>query len=278
MSGMPRSGSTLLCNILIQNPNYHATETSGMIDTFLMVRNNWDNVVEHKAKPNDIAKRNVMRAIPQAYFEHINKPVVFDKSRGWLSYIECYEHIVGNKVKVLVPVRDVRNIVASFETLWRQNALIREIPQEKDAYFRWQTLEGRSDVWCDNAGVVGVAYNRIKDAVIRGLRDRLHFVDYDWLCYDPKKVMKRIYEFLGDEEFDHDFMRIEQVTKENDRVHGILGLHDIRNSVERSRTNWMEILGTVGTKYNNIARFWTDWETDPTMKESPYKKESNQNI
>ena len=42
ISGMPRSGSTLLCNILNQNPRFHATGTSGVLDLLLLVRNNWN--------------------------------------------------------------------------------------------------------------------------------------------------------------------------------------------------------------------------------------------
>jgi len=30
INGMPRSGSTLLCNILAQNPEFHVTPTSGL--------------------------------------------------------------------------------------------------------------------------------------------------------------------------------------------------------------------------------------------------------
>lgn len=31
ISGLPRSGSTLLANILAQNPRFHATATSGIL-------------------------------------------------------------------------------------------------------------------------------------------------------------------------------------------------------------------------------------------------------
>jgi len=37
---------------------------------------------------------------------------------------------------------------------------------------------------------------------------------------------------LGEEQFVHDFKNVEQVTWENDVVHGIKGLHDIRKEVK----------------------------------------------
>lgn len=44
MAGLPRSGSTLMCNILNQNPRFHATSTSGILDIVLTIRNQWENV------------------------------------------------------------------------------------------------------------------------------------------------------------------------------------------------------------------------------------------
>ena len=40
--GLPRSGSTLLANILAQHPRIHVTPTSGVVDMLVTVRNGWD--------------------------------------------------------------------------------------------------------------------------------------------------------------------------------------------------------------------------------------------
>ena len=48
IAGLPRSGSTLLANILAQNPKFHTTSTSGVMDVMFGVRNNWDNLIEFK--------------------------------------------------------------------------------------------------------------------------------------------------------------------------------------------------------------------------------------
>jgi hypothetical protein len=44
------------------------------------------------------------------------------RGRGWLGVIEALEFSLGRKVKILVPVRDMAQIVASMEKLWRKNA------------------------------------------------------------------------------------------------------------------------------------------------------------
>ncbi len=42
LAGLPRSGSTLLANILAQHRQIYVTPTSGIVDMLVQVRNTWD--------------------------------------------------------------------------------------------------------------------------------------------------------------------------------------------------------------------------------------------
>lgn len=242
VSGLPRSGSTLLCNILAQNPRFQATATSGILDVMFAVRNVWDKMVEFQASPDDEAKMRVIRSILFS-FHNGDKPVVFDKSRGWLGFLEMAEMALGRQAKVLVPVRDLRDVLASFEKLYRKNAHIFQAAAEQQNFFDWQTVEGRCRIWTDKSQPVGIAYNRIKDALTRGFKDRMLFVDYTVLTSTPAAAMEDIYKFLEEEPFDHDFENVEQVTQENDFVHGYRDLHTIRPKVEPQPPQWPTVLG-----------------------------------
>ncbi|MCI5108706.1 MAG: sulfotransferase [Candidatus Pacebacteria bacterium] len=255
ISGFPRSGSTLLANILAQNPRFHATATSGIMDIMFGVRNQWDKLIEFQASPNDSAKLRVLRGILDNYYADIDKPVVFDKSRGWLSLLEMAEHVLGHKAKVLVPVRDLRDVLASFEKLWRKNSVDTQISQESDFYFQFQTVQGRSDVWMKQDQPVGLAYRRVTDAIQRGFRDRMFLVDFDDMTRDPEGTFKQIYQFLGEEPFEHDFNNVEQVTWENDALHGFKDLHKIKSKVEPMEPQWPKVLGGFADKYKEL-NFW----------------------
>lgn len=251
ISGLPRSGSTLLANILAQNPRFHATSTSGVLDLISSIRNSWDNILEFKASPNDDAKKRVMIGALHNYYADIEKPVIFDKSRGWLAWIEFLEEALGEKVKIIVPVRDLRDILASFEKLYRKNYL-RENTLDKNLYLQCQTVEGRCDMWLAFNNPLGIAYNRVKGAMQRGFRDRLHFVHFEKLTSDPHTELKKIYDFLGEKEFVHDFEHVRQMTWENDAVWGLGKLHDIKPKVEPVPSQWREILGDFA---ENFGRF-----------------------
>jgi sulfotransferase len=256
VSGLPRSGSTLLCNLLWQNPRLYASETSGIMDVMWNVRNQWDNLIEFKAvldkAANQASKLRVLRAVLEAHYAAVDRPVIFDKARSWLAHLEMAEAVLGRKAKVLVPVRDVRDVLASFEKLWRSNAALRQAPQEGQHYFEFQTVEGRCKLWACADQPVGLAYNRVKDALQRGFRDRMHFVRFEELTQRPAETMRGIYEFLGETPFEHDFEHVEQITREDDEVHGLIGLHTIRSKVEPIAPQWPKILGKAADTYAGL--------------------------
>jgi sulfotransferase len=256
IAGLPRAGSTLLCNILNQNPNFHATSTSGILDIILAIRNQWENVNEFRAAPNKAGKNAVMKGILQDYYSTVERPVVFDKSRGWCAHVELAEYILDRQVKILVPVRTITDILSSFEKLYRTQAHEWQFPQEKTHFFQWQTVEGRADVWMREDQPVGIAYNRIRDALTRGFGDRLLFIEFDHLTSAPEYTMKQVYNFIGEDYFPHNYDHVEQTTSEDDDIHGIPGLHTIRSKVEPLVSDARKVLGdAVMQKYEN-AEFW----------------------
>jgi sulfotransferase len=172
---------------------------------------------------------------------------VFDKCRGWLSELEMIEEVLGHKVKVLVPVRDMRDVLASFEKLWRKNAPFIQNANSRENYFQSQTVDGRVHM--------GLAYNRIVDAINRGFSDRLFFVDFDDLTRAPQETLKQIYTFLGEPIFEHTFDNVQQVTVEDDAVHGIRDLHKIRNKVTPVESDWIKIIGPQFTHLGKL-NFW----------------------
>jgi len=225
------------------------------MDVMFGVRNQWDKLVEFKATPNPEAKLRVLRGILDSYYADTDKSVVFDKCRGWLSLLGMAEEVLGHKAKVLVPVRDLRDVLASFEKLWRETSKTDQINQESQDYFSFQTTQGRAENWLRPDQPVGLAYNRITDAFQRGYADRMFLIDFDEMTRNPEETFKKIYAFLGEEYFEHDFDNVEQITWENDAIHGFKGLHDIRSKVEPVETSWPKVLGSFAEKYGKM-NFW----------------------
>lgn len=233
-SGLPRAGSTLLQNLLAQNPFHHCTATNDLIDIVTSIRDKWMTLPGFIAQGlENIEPRivNCMRGCIYGFFrnEFESGKVVFDKSRGHLTYIELLERILGRKIKIIVPVRDVRDIIASFEKIHRESA-VTEHPVAPEDAFRKLTIGGRAERLCAIDNTVGYALHALQDALDRGLSDRLIIVPYRELTHDPVGTIKRICRECGIPEFTCDPSNVEQKTKENDTVYG-MDLHTIKSKV-----------------------------------------------
>jgi sulfotransferase len=262
IAGMPRAGSTLLGNILAQNPRFHVTPTSALIEALLEMRNKFNQLPDYKAAPNEAGKMAAVRGALYGYFDPVDRPVVFDKNRSWLSELEMLEALLEREARVLVCVREIPEILASLEKLWRDNKAFRRIQQQEMHVVEFQSLEGRCNVWLQPAHMVGLSYMRIQDALTRGFRSRMHFVEFDALARDPAGAMDEIYRFLDEQPFQHDFEHVEQVTYEDDLMHGIVGLHDIRPAVRPIPPRAKEVLG------NLVDKFKGPYIWDPYLKKS----------
>jgi sulfotransferase len=267
LAGLPRSGSTLLANILVQHPEIHVTTTSGIVDMLVQVRNGWDRVREFQAlerRTSELVKSNVLKAMLRGYFAHIERPICIDKNRRWSEFLEMAAELVGgrDRLKVLITVRDLRDVLASFESLYRKTSALRQVPLEADWGARFKTALGRVQVLMEEERAVGRAYYGIRDAITRGWKDRMHFVDYEDLTRKPEQAMNGVYRFLGEEAYPHDFEHVEQVAFEDDFVYGFRDLHVIRSKVEPQPPSWPTVFddavfqSPAWKNVESIAEFW----------------------
>jgi sulfotransferase len=255
ISGLPRSGSTLLCNILAQNDNLFVSKaTSGCHDVLFNIRNQWDQLIEHQAEGVDHSQlKRVLSSVLNNYHS-TDKNLVVDKGRGWLSLIEMSEFILGYVPKIIVPVRNLSEILSSFEKLWRNSTGSSQWNFEKNDYIKSQTVEGRCDIWASAGQPVGLAYNRVKDSISRGYKNNLLFVEFDDLTNKPAQTMKMVYDYLELSYFEHNFNNVQQYTREDDEgVHRIPNLHKIKPQVLPVPHDSEKILGKfLVEKYSNL--------------------------
>ncbi|MFA6430521.1 MAG: sulfotransferase [Candidatus Paceibacterota bacterium] len=263
LSGLPRSGSTLLCNVLSQNPDFYVTPTSSIIGLMRNTKNMWSQMPSIKASDHiddKVSSIRIMRGMFEGYFSNTDKKYCVDKSRGWCGNIEMAEEILGHPVKLLVTVRDIREVLASFESLWRKNTGHRAIPQEMGNPDKFNTIEGRLEVFMDSKEVVGSAYNQMRDAVHKGYAKQMLFVDFESFTHSPEKVMNKIYDFLEIPRYKHDFNNVKQVVFEKDEYHGFDDLHTIRAVITPVLPKWPILIGEAAAKKYEHLNFWTKRE------------------
>jgi len=243
-SSLPRSGSTLLQNILAQNPDIYATPTSPVADYVSVLREvytNNPNVIAQDENTMKIAFKGMCNTAMQGYFNPITeRKYVLDKSRGWISNYDFLSFINGEEPKIICMVRDLRDIFCSNEKNFRKN------PHKSRVNFGLgdaNTLPKRIDVWASSANFTGSAIEFLNDAIRTGIAQKMLLIKYESLCLYPEEATKRIYSYLDIPFYNHDFDYVPQFTQENDQIHGIFGQHTIRNRVEMTTSDANYVLG-----------------------------------
>lgn len=244
-SSLPRAGSTLLQNILAQNPNFYATPTSGVLELLSSARKVFTNENSFKAQDQDLMDKawaGFCRNGIEGFFNDItDKKYVIDKCRGWGIYYNFLNSFYPNP-KIVCMVRDLRSIFASMEKNYRNN-------QHKDAgIVNWAegtntTIAKRSYFFSKN-DPVGPAIERLHEIIEEKLDRNILFIRFEDLTSNPQTELNKIYDFFEIERYQHDFQNVEQITQENDVIHGMFGDHKIRKVVKPIIKPYKEILSS----------------------------------
>lgn len=257
IAGLPRAGSTLVTNILKQNPKIHGEAVSSLSALIASVHANWYSYDANREYENLSAKSGVLRGILTGYYAHIDVPIIFDKDRQWVSQIGLLENILEAPVKILCMVRNPAEILTSFEKIRKSNPHFPVLPDQ--VLKEGSTIASRAYFYAGPTGPLGLAHANLNDAITMGYKDKLLFVDYNRFCNTPKSQTKRIYDFFELPTFEHNFQQIEQIEHYNDVVVGLPNLHKIKSSVERTTTNCVEYLGLDLYQQYNAQIFWDAW-------------------
>ena len=246
VSGLPRAMTTLVCNVLANNPKIGGGETSPLLEYIYGARANFSTTPEVKSSLTDEDMTdsffNFCRHGLNGYAESItSKEIYLDKSRGWIHYASFLWKVQPD-AKIIVMVRDLRSIVSSFEKKWRQNPEIldqRDNPAQQD----FITLEQRVNHFLNDAPL-GIALKRLYNAQQIKTLNNMLVVRAEDLTAQPEKTMRTIYEFIEEDYFEMDYSNVAQVTIENDRIadFGIYGDHEIRANIQPLKKDYNEIL------------------------------------
>lgn len=252
ISGLPRSGSTLLSAILRQNPNFYADIASpicglvsGCIDVMTGAENNL-NI-------DDQQRKDLLRGLIDGYYKKIEKAVVFDSSRTWTSKTNLIKTLYP-KAKILCCVRDVPWILDSFETIANKNSLHTNAFVDSDTN---QSVTTRCDALMDvqKGGQVVKPWFWLQEGYYANPR-MLHIIEYDNLCKNPEATLKLIYGFLEIPHFEHDFDNVEYSNEKFDGPMGQKDLHTVRKKVSFQQRETI-LPPTVWKKYGG-QEFWRE--------------------
>ncbi len=229
ISGLPRSGSTLLAAILRQNPAFHAAMTSPVGSLYMALEGAISRRNEASVFLDAGQRRALLRGVFAGYYHAIaTATVVFDTNRLWCARLPALVELFPRS-RVICCVRDVPWIIDSIERQAIRN------PFEPSGLFGYEvggTVYTRVSRVAAPDGMVGYALNALREACFGPHWERLILLDYEALARAPAVVMPQLYTALGEPLFDHDFEHVAYTAEAFDAALGTPGLHDVHSRVE----------------------------------------------
>ena len=215
LSGLPRSGSTVLAALLNQHPDVHATATSGLLEILTGMLKGWEGSSE-KANIQATSKQevhDVIKAVCDAKYKSVKEKVVLDKNRSWVKpkNISTIKTSLGYSPKIIATVRNVEDCVAS---------MVRIAKPSETALFL------RESPYVEH---IKQSYVDLLEAH-HWMKEHIHYVEYEQLNKNPVKTLREVEQFLelSPHTYDTDNIDATGLHEKDEEVWNIKGLHDVR--------------------------------------------------
>lgn len=216
LSGLARSGSTLLSSILNQNPEIHAEGNSAVCQLIndvqiSCVKNCKEQLLANKRL--DTIK-DLIQGIPESYYKNVSKKYVLDKCRSWAieHNFKIIKKYLDENPKIIVMERNIIDIIKSFHRIYKNELILENMLTNEEPLLR---------------SISGVIYAKENNQ-----NNNFLIVKYEDLVNFPNETMIKIYKFLEIDYFHHDFQNIVNNFEEQDFIYNCQGLHKIRPKLE----------------------------------------------
>ena len=250
LSGLPRTGSTVLGTLLSQHPNLHPTRTSCVRDLLNYVKKfNLGESPYFNQKDPHSQHWGMMRGMLLGAYEHVAEEIVVEKDRGWAGDVALVRKLTGCEPRILSPVRPIPEIIASFVLISQKIGATSKIEDEV-------RLAGReSNAWSLSRVIwEKYIYNswRVFKAGYEQDPECFLLLEYEDIVSRPKETMGAICDYLHIPKFVPVTENLVNPNPENDSVYGLKGLHDVRSNLKRTSPTAEKVLGT------ECYAFWRD--------------------
>ena len=240
LSGLPRSGSTLLGNLLQQHPDMTVEMDSCLSIILTNISQHSEKVyteTQRTMKEMKILYQDFMRAGISSWLENLcDTNVYVDKDRSWAVDFDLLFNLVPS-AKVVFIVRDLRGVISSMEKLETENRIMGPSTPElypfesRDEYHEVDLMDRRIESYMqmDMIYTPLFALKEILDCERKYLKN-FKFVRYEDLMEDPQKVLSDIYDFVGADDYKNDLNNVKQ-RYHHDSIYAPWGDHTIRPKV-----------------------------------------------
>lgn len=263
MAGLPRAGSTLLSSILNQNPRFYSGPSSPVLSTMYAVENHLINDELYHGYPKPEQANQIISNIIRQFYGDIDREVIIDKNRAWTARVPYIEGYIGQKAKIICPVRDIDEILTSMIMMIRRNPYkegnqrINFIDEQLVKLNIPLNDDNRCEYIASPQGILGQSLNAIMEGFNQRFGDRIHFIEYEDITNNPKQTLRKLYEFLEEEYYEHEFNNLKNQNREDDmNTYGLADMHEVHPQLKNTAPKPIDILSSYVLKKCSGMDFW----------------------
>lgn len=210
--GLPRSGSTILMNILQQNPRIFTTGSCALYELLadkILVKGRYSETFQAMSTEQaDAAMYGLIHGATRGWYEALtDKPTVISKRHGWSSLFHLYPNS-----KYICVVRDLRDIAESFEKINSKTLALHTFSSLNVMLPAMSVVEKYRYHFEESNSLTNNLQFEIPRLmnVFQQKQDRVIFVRYEDFTKDPEYMLKKIHVVLNEPYFDYDLSQINQ--------------------------------------------------------------------
>lgn len=261
MAGLQRSGATVLSSILNQNPDIYCSPSSPLLPMLLDFQKSYSlpqNMDFDRSSGIDLVLKNMANN----FYSDNDKRYIIDKNHWWPlpSGVETIYKYITQDIKIICPVRDITEVLASFNTIIEKNKF-----KNKDNSIDKGVLEfthpnkEMSDRRADflmmpnqdiSTHLYGMGFAKQPE-----FRHMFHFIEYNDIVNNPKKVLDSLYDYLEIQKFDHVFEELKTEVPSKS-ITGIYDLHKVNPKLEKKSIDPKNIFSEDTIRRYSGLEFW----------------------
>lgn len=254
----------MLSSLLNQNPDINVSANSFVADIF----NQGESLIQTDLFQNfpDInSLESYLSSVFDSYYQNWRGTYIIDRGPwGTPHNLNLLKRFLKNKIKILVPVRDIVEIIASFVRL-NPKCLASQFDYEVRNGLRFPaSYKSELEIKCE---LITSPYGQLEKNLFALLnlkrhenQEFLHIIEYKNLILNPKKTIEAVYDFLEIPHHEHNYefisdFQVNNCTYRDEVLHGC-SLHEVKEKIQTPSYRVEDVLTPALIQKYSGREFW----------------------
>ncbi len=259
LSGLPRSGNTLLSSLLNQNPQIYSSPLSSLSTAMYNLKFSLEYQSSIRNIENSYRIEKILNSFADNFYNDISKDIIFDREKYWTSQnnLDTIYSYITESPKIIYTVRDIPSILSSLISINSNKYLLELKNSQSCVKHYYDTNDALCEYLMETGGMMDTALVNLAYGLLPKNKKNILLVEYEDLVNNTQDVLNKIYDFIKIDRYTHDLFNIKKLEFDNEwAVNDPDNLHKVEKIITKSKTNAQNMLSDFMIKKYSGMEFW----------------------